>query len=235
MASLGNILVVEDRSDWRNRLRVILEHEHYDVQTATGYGEALGKLRNEFFHLVVLDLGLNPADEKNRDGEVLLIDIYERRIPTIIVTGHDTTELVKKIYKEYDVFSVLGKGNFDATNFRELVQKAIVLKEKIQIKEELTSEQKNRFQESTRELIGQAIKERGQVAKRLIPYFTILSGITILGGLILALIGFYTSTKMELGSWTIETKSIGIAMTFLGVVLFVFPFRSLIRYLRSDK
>ena len=128
----AEILLVENIRIWRRRLRKILEGEGYEVETAVSYGEAFGKMRQGSFDLVVTDLRLGPEDpprgfeERDLDGMALLDDACERQIPTIVVTGYGTVELARRAYEDYDVVQFLGKQNFEAERFREIVRQALM-------------------------------------------------------------------------------------------------------------
>jgi CheY-like chemotaxis protein len=123
----AKILLVEDERVWREKLHKILEHEGYKVETAVGYGEALGRLRQGSFNLVVTDLRLEP-EESPRDfaGMTLLADARKRQIPTIVVTGYPKVELARKAFEDYDVVQFLSKRTFEAERFRESARQALM-------------------------------------------------------------------------------------------------------------
>lgn len=128
----AKILLVEDERVWRRKLQRILEREEYKVETAAGYGEALGKLRQGGFDLAIVDLRLGPDEalgdygERDLAGMALLDDAAERQIPTIVVTGYGTVELARRAYEDYDVLWFLDKATFEIDRFREIIRQALM-------------------------------------------------------------------------------------------------------------
>ncbi len=82
--SQGRILVVDDLPDWRATLSGILLDEGYEVRVAGDCGEALRLLEIERFHIAILDVRLDEADEDNLDGLLLMHEI-KKRDPTIVI------------------------------------------------------------------------------------------------------------------------------------------------------
>jgi DNA-binding response OmpR family regulator len=56
MGSMANILVVDDEPDTLGLIELTLKTAGYDVQTASGGQDALRRLREESFDLVLLDI-----------------------------------------------------------------------------------------------------------------------------------------------------------------------------------
>jgi len=105
------ILVVDDVTDWREQLRDSLRHSGYKVETASSYEEALQKIRAESdeLALVIVDLRLDPSDEENRDGMLLLEELAQERINALVLTGYGTPDLEKKA-DELHCIKFLEKG-----------------------------------------------------------------------------------------------------------------------------
>jgi CheY-like chemotaxis protein len=95
--SQGRILVVDDLPDWRATLSGILLDEGYEVCAAEDRQEALRLLEAERFHLAVLDVRLDEADEDNREGLELMrqIKAYDPTIAVIILTGYADVRMVQ--------------------------------------------------------------------------------------------------------------------------------------------
>ncbi|HET6567550.1 MAG TPA: sigma-54 dependent transcriptional regulator [Rhodothermales bacterium] len=83
------ILVVDDERSIRRTLREILEYESYEVEEAEDGEEALTKLRDNRYDLVLLDIKM-----PKRDGlEVLSIIGPEMPdVPVVMISGHGTIE-----------------------------------------------------------------------------------------------------------------------------------------------
>ena len=67
----GKILVVDDLADWRNMVHGLLAEAGYEVQTAANAAEAMHLLRQQPYHVAVMDLRLNEASDDNREGLTL--------------------------------------------------------------------------------------------------------------------------------------------------------------------
>jgi CheY-like chemotaxis protein len=95
--SQGRILVVDDLPDWRATLSGILLDEGYEVCVAGDRQEALRLLEAECFHLAVLDVRLDEADEDNREGLELMrqIKAYDPTTAVIILTGYADVRMVQ--------------------------------------------------------------------------------------------------------------------------------------------
>jgi DNA-binding NtrC family response regulator len=91
MMSKGKILVVDDEASLRILLGKELSRVGYSVETVADGAEALTRLREDFFHVVLLDI-LMP----HTDGMEVLRTIKQDAIPSevIILTGNATFENV---------------------------------------------------------------------------------------------------------------------------------------------
>lgn len=104
-----SILIVDDIKDWREQLRSTLELNGYHIETAASYDEALKKVAYLPIGLVLVDLRLDPTDETNRDGMVLLEKLAEMRINAVVVTGYGTPD-AKARAEQLEVIAVLEKS-----------------------------------------------------------------------------------------------------------------------------
>ncbi len=94
----GKILVVDDLPDVRSTVSGILRDEGYLTQPAASRQEALAILKNERFHIAVLDVRLDESDEDNREGMELLREINHLypAITVIMLTGYADAEMVRE-------------------------------------------------------------------------------------------------------------------------------------------
>ncbi len=92
------ILVVDDLDDWRKTLSGLLHEEGYKVDVAGSFGKAVTLLRSKKFDLAVLDIRLDETDENNTQGLDLASEIKRHwpSVKTIIITGYDNPEIVKR-------------------------------------------------------------------------------------------------------------------------------------------
>jgi DNA-binding response OmpR family regulator len=88
MAQLNKILLVDDDEDLREALREqLLMTEDFDVYEGSSGAEALEKIKQQSYDLMVLDVGL-----PDTDGRELcrLIRKQGVKCPILMLTGHDT-------------------------------------------------------------------------------------------------------------------------------------------------
>ena len=83
------ILIVDDDKAILEGFKDLLETKKYKISTAENGREALEKVRNNFYNLVLLDIKL-----PDMDGTDLLLEFRQLnpKIKTIIVTGYSTRE-----------------------------------------------------------------------------------------------------------------------------------------------
>ena len=127
----GQVLVVEDDAGWRSILFELLHDAAYQVRLCASYGEALGCLRREKYHLAVIDLSLSGGsgwspepDERGLEGYGLLEDTQAQGIPTIVVSGTAAPLEIERAYREKGVFAFLEKQAFDRRTFLKTVREA---------------------------------------------------------------------------------------------------------------
>ncbi|CAM3253840.1 sigma-54-dependent transcriptional regulator [Rhodothermus bifroesti] len=86
---MATILVVDDERSIRRTLREILEYEGYAVEEAVDGEEALQKVREGRYDLVLLDIKM-----PRRDGMEVLRTLSEQlpELPVVMISGHGTIE-----------------------------------------------------------------------------------------------------------------------------------------------
>ncbi len=91
------ILLVEDEPQVYRTLQRRLQSEHYAVTLAPTYDEAYARLRSEHFHLAIIDIRLNAADETDQSGLQLLKDMTDFKLngimPCIVITAIGTLSI----------------------------------------------------------------------------------------------------------------------------------------------
>ncbi|WP_422929872.1 sigma-54-dependent transcriptional regulator [Singulisphaera sp. PoT] len=90
------ILVVDDTPLIREHLRVILEMDGYEVETANDGRSALAAVRERLFHLVITDLRM-----PDMSGIELLQSVRAEKLPfgVIVLTGHGDTQVALDVMK----------------------------------------------------------------------------------------------------------------------------------------
>jgi len=103
------VLVVDDATDWRDLFQADLMRQNYKVDTAADYREAMEKLARNPVDLVIVDLRLDLADEDNRDGLQLLVELHKRSINALVITGYGTAES-KERARSYEAITFIEKS-----------------------------------------------------------------------------------------------------------------------------
>ena len=82
---VARVLVVDDEASIRDSLRMILEHDGYKVDEASGGGEALARIAQRLPDAVLLDIKM-----PDMDGLTVLQSMREKgyAAPVIVITGH---------------------------------------------------------------------------------------------------------------------------------------------------
>ncbi len=131
---MSTALVVEDDAGWRNILAELLRDVGYAVRLCNSFGEALGCLRRESYHLAIVDLSLtgaiSPEELTTRpelEGYQVLSNTHALKIPTIVVSGVAAPEEIERAYIEQGVFAYLEKQTFNRRAFLQAVAEARTL------------------------------------------------------------------------------------------------------------
>lgn len=94
--SKGSILVVDDESEIREGLEVLLQSEGYGVSSAETGESGLGKLEEKPYDLLLLDVSL-----PDRNGIDLLREIRRRdpHLPIVLITAYGSIEMARAAFK----------------------------------------------------------------------------------------------------------------------------------------
>ncbi len=94
----GKILIVDDLADWRKMIGGLLQEAGYNVQSAADADKAMHLLRQQPYHVAIVDLRLDEADENNKEGLVLAerMKTYLPELAIIILTGYADIPTVKQ-------------------------------------------------------------------------------------------------------------------------------------------
>ena len=105
MSEQPRILVVDDEKGMRELLQYLLSGEGYNVELAESAAEALTKIEQEPFHLVLTDIKM-----PRMDGLQMLQRIKEldQQVVVIVMTAYSTLENAIKAIK-YDAYNYLIK------------------------------------------------------------------------------------------------------------------------------
>ena len=115
---MTKVLVVEDEAVWRELIFNILSSS-FSVEVTASYGEALAKLINYPYEILVIDPSLPSSPEPNFDGLHLLDDpkVNIKSMPIVIVTGNDSPQRTDAIFSQYRILAYFSKKDFDNARF----------------------------------------------------------------------------------------------------------------------
>lgn len=126
MARHRRVLVVDDLVQWRDALVEALQRGDFYVDAASTTAEARNYLRDNLYHLLVLDVRMDEADPSNVDGLDLLRELDTRglseALQVIMLSAYDTKERVRMAFKDFKVADFLSKDNFSTREFLEIVR-----------------------------------------------------------------------------------------------------------------
>lgn len=130
MTRKGCILIVDDLEKWREELVETLERGGYAADSASTGPEALKKLHQTIYHIVVLDIRLDDADQNNVDGKMdgiaLLRELDKQGLSeatkVIMLSAYGTNELMRTSFREYKVADFLSKDDFNNQEFLGIVR-----------------------------------------------------------------------------------------------------------------
>jgi CheY-like chemotaxis protein len=129
------ILLLDDLDEWRDTLSRLLRRERYLVDTVESREEALQRLEERMYHLVILDIRLAYLDESNVEGLTILDEIEERygqdAIEKIMISAYGTKEQMREAFREHDVFDFILKDAFSPDEFLDTVRQAFAKRVRI--------------------------------------------------------------------------------------------------------
>jgi len=124
---MPRVLVVEDQPFWLNVFTRMLEEANYFWRAATTYAQALGRLRLESFHVVLLNpsVGNSSADA---DQNWQLLDYLTQHCPRtklIAISGRLSAAEVAKLFMGYPIRGYVDKNAFDKGALLSMIERQI--------------------------------------------------------------------------------------------------------------
>src|SRR2546430_9107165 len=137
MSKQGRIPIIDDAEQWREELIEILQDAGYHATSAPTAIEALELLNDDIYHVLIVDIRMNEADQSNEDGISLLGELARRGLSeatkVIMLSAYGTRERTRTAFKEYEVADFLYKEEFNKQMFLESVQNVFAEKVKINL------------------------------------------------------------------------------------------------------
>jgi DNA-binding NtrC family response regulator len=118
------VLVSDDDNYWRNTVFPALMEKHAtSISAAANLKTTIEQLDRHVFHVVIVDICLDPDDDGNRDGLETLKRIRSLREGTraLVLTGHGSASLARDALVELGATDVLEKATLAEEAFLELL------------------------------------------------------------------------------------------------------------------
>lgn len=124
---MPRVLVVEDQPFWLNVFTRMLEEANYFWRAATTYAQALGRLRLESFHIVLLDpsVGNSRADASQNWQLLDYLTQHCPRTKLIAISGKLSAAEVAKLFMGYPIRGYVDKNSFDKNALLSLIERQI--------------------------------------------------------------------------------------------------------------
>lgn len=137
MNKQGHVLVVDNLEKWCKELVETLQRDGFDTDAVSTATEALERLSQNVYHVLVLDIRMDDADQSNIDGIALLRELDKRGLSeatkVIMLSAYGTKELMRTSFREYRVADFLSKDDFDNQVFLENVRQVFTQKVNINL------------------------------------------------------------------------------------------------------
>lgn len=119
-------LVVEDTETWQGICKRNLSKVLPKIDVATNLQEAIDTIIKQFYHIAIINLSLDPQDDENRDGMVVLRKLRLLRDETscIVLSGTGRLEDGANALRE-GADEVIEKEKFDKTHFVEITDRLV--------------------------------------------------------------------------------------------------------------
>jgi CheY-like chemotaxis protein len=118
MSRKGRILIVDDLEKWRVELVETLQRAGFHAESASNTNEALARLNETFYHLLVLDIRMVEGDPNNIEGITQLLQELVKRglgeaTKVMMLSAYGTLEYMRKTFRDFKVVDFLDKNEFD--------------------------------------------------------------------------------------------------------------------------
>ncbi len=126
MTRQGRILIVDNLPDWCEELVETLQRHGFNAESAFTVTEALERLNEGFYHIVVADIRMEEIDKTNVAGMELLRELGKSGLSeatkVIMLSAFGTRAQMRSALKDYRVADFLSKNEFSQQAFLESVE-----------------------------------------------------------------------------------------------------------------
>jgi ActR/RegA family two-component response regulator len=121
----NRVLLAEDNTDWLRRLSIALDQDGFIVENITTYREALERIKQTSYRLLITELVLENAPIQQGLRFIEQVRAFSPQTQVIIVSDAGTKETVRLAFAKLGVADFISKmpdGDFDMEGFREDVR-----------------------------------------------------------------------------------------------------------------
>jgi CheY-like chemotaxis protein len=124
----GRILVIDDLENWRKEVVEALQDEGFYADAVSTVDDALERLNETLYHLLILDIRMVDTDPSNKEGIDLLGELEQRGLSEainviILLSAYGTQERMRMAFKDYKVVDFLSKEKLNLAILLEPVQR----------------------------------------------------------------------------------------------------------------
>jgi DNA-binding SARP family transcriptional activator/ActR/RegA family two-component response regulator len=133
MTQQANILVVEDRADWRAIVCETISERGHRPYSTSSYEEALAALQSQQFDLAIIDPVLDRSNPFNRAGVSIIQKICDMQscLPVIVVTGSFTPDIKASLDTICPKAPVFFKETWNPMEFSQVIQQQLTDEEPV--------------------------------------------------------------------------------------------------------
>ncbi|HTK08732.1 MAG TPA: response regulator [Ktedonobacteraceae bacterium] len=142
----GRVLIIDDLVQWREQLVETLMMGGLFAEAVATTTEALQKLEESYYHLLIVDISMNESDAGNTEGITFLSTLQAMGltevIHVVVLSAHGTPKLLRESFHYYHVLDFLSKDIFDSQEFLQIIRTLFADKMKINLNLEIHWESK---------------------------------------------------------------------------------------------
>lgn len=125
----SSVLIVEDDPDWAELLVDLLRTDtQLEVRRVSSYTEARVEMMARNLDLAIVDIRLTEDSDPNDVSGLHLVNWLRQTgkgVPIIILSAYGTIEVVRKAFKDYNVYDFFNKARLDPQELRNAVTNAL--------------------------------------------------------------------------------------------------------------
>ncbi len=137
MTRQGRILIVDNLETWREELVEILRRNGFHAESVSTVTDALERLNESFYHILVADIRMEEIDKSNTEGMGLLGKLEKSGLSeatkVIMLSAFGTPEQMREAYTDHRVADFLTKDEFTEQSFLKSVEQAFSRDAKINL------------------------------------------------------------------------------------------------------